>query len=112
MEYKILVKYIVKGIPVLITAKYDHWRKIRDIDGTEGWIHKNFLSKERYVMVKNSQAIMYRSPNIKSEHIASLKKNVIVRLISVKEKWCNVVLKYKDNIYTGWILNDFVFGAS
>jgi SH3-like domain-containing protein len=110
-EYKIVVRYVVKGVPVLVTAKYDHWRKVRDIDGEEGWIHKRFLSRERYALVKNSLVVVYKDPDIKSEHVANLKKNVIVKLISIKKKWSNIYVKYRDNVYTGWILNDLVFGA-
>jgi SH3-like domain-containing protein len=109
-EYKILVKYVVKGVPVVVIAKYDNWRKIKDIDGTEGWIHKNLLSKERYVMIKNLQASMYKNPDTHSMCIANLKKNVIVKLIAVKNKWCNVALKYKGEVYTGWIPKNMLFG--
>ena len=33
-----------KGLPVEIVAEYDQWRKIQDIDGTVGWVHRVMLS--------------------------------------------------------------------
>ena len=36
-----------KGMPVEIVAEFDTWRKVRDIQGTEGWVHQNLLSSRR-----------------------------------------------------------------
>ena len=35
------------GMPVEITAEFDIWRKIRDFDGSEGWVQQNLLSGSR-----------------------------------------------------------------
>ena len=36
--------YRRRGVPVLVTAEFEHWRKILDADGAEGWLHKSLLS--------------------------------------------------------------------
>src|SRR5690606_20036163 len=35
------------GTPVEIIQEFDTWRKIRDVDGAEGWVHQNLLSGKR-----------------------------------------------------------------
>ena len=36
-----------RGLPVMVSAEFDHWRKIRDADGAEGWVHRSLLSGPR-----------------------------------------------------------------
>ena len=39
--------YLKAGLPVEIIQEYDHWRRIRDSDGTEGWVYHSLLSGSR-----------------------------------------------------------------
>lgn len=109
-EYKVIYKYITKTIPVLITAKYDHWRKIQDIDGDSGWMHKSLLSKDRYIMIKDNITELFESYSADSKQIASIKKNKIVKFIAVNGDWCNVKFYYRGNSYTGWVSKKSIFG--
>ena len=47
----ILSIFIKKNEPIEIIAESDNWRKIRDFDGEEGWIHSSLLWIKRYVVV-------------------------------------------------------------
>ena len=47
----VLSIFIKKNEPIEIIAESDNWRKIRDFDGEEGWIHSSLLSAKRYVVV-------------------------------------------------------------
>ena len=40
------------GLPVEITAEFDTWRKIRDSEGSEGWVLHSLLSGRRTVLAK------------------------------------------------------------
>lgn len=40
------------GLPVEITAEYENWRRIRDSEGTEGWVLQSLLSGRRTVLIK------------------------------------------------------------
>ena len=37
-KYEVAWTYLKSGIPVEIVQEFDTWRKIRDVDGTEGWV--------------------------------------------------------------------------
>ena len=111
-EYKISFEYIQKGTPVMIIAKYDHWRKIKDPIGDESWIHKSMLSTKRFVIVMSEKpAKLMIKTNEASEIVAFVKKNVVLELMSVRGNWCNVVFRGNTGKYSGWIKKSDVFGV-
>lgn len=46
-KYEVAWTYLQSLIPVEIVQEFDTWRKIRDVDGTEGWVHQNLLQGTR-----------------------------------------------------------------
>ena len=46
-KYGVAWVYVKAGTPVEIVQEFDTWRKIRDVDGSEGWVHQNLLSGKR-----------------------------------------------------------------
>lgn len=105
-DYKILYKYTKKNLPVLITAKYDNWRRIKDWDGDEGWIHKSQLSTIRYVLTKNNCEI-YKTKDNQSTVQAKLKKNVLLKLNKIEDKYCYVEKKK----IKGFVLKQYLYGV-
>src|SRR6478672_13751597 len=53
--YEVKWVYQRAGLPVEITAEFENWRRIRDADGTEGWIYHSLLSGKRTGMVITKQ---------------------------------------------------------
>jgi SH3-like domain-containing protein len=43
--------YTRPALPVEITAEFENWRKIRDRDGSEGWVYHTLLSGRRTAWV-------------------------------------------------------------
>ena len=108
-NYKVIYKYITKWLPVLISAKYDHWRKIKDPDGTEGWLHKGQLSSKRYVIsIRSCQ--LYELCNNDSKIIANIKKNVVMKLIESRPIWCYIEVIHNKRKIKGWIQKKDLFG--
>lgn len=50
-RYEIAWVYVRPGIPVEITQEFDTWRRVRDVDGAEGWLHQNLLVGTRTAFV-------------------------------------------------------------
>ncbi len=50
-RYDIAWVYVKAGTPVEIIQEFDTWRKIRDVDGSEGWLHQNLLQGKRAGLV-------------------------------------------------------------
>ena len=43
--------YTRSGLPVEITAEFENWRRVRDSEGSEGWVHHSLLSGRRTAVV-------------------------------------------------------------
>ena len=86
--------YQKKGLPVELLKKYDIWRKIRDYEGTEGWVHRRMLTDDE------------EDPS--SAIIAFIDPMVIGRLQECPNKslFCKVAFPGA----TGWILRENLYG--
>src|SRR5437763_1283628 len=49
-----------KEMPVEITGQLEHWRRIRDWEGTAGWVHEGMLTGKRAVIVKGGVRQLFR----------------------------------------------------
>ena len=51
LRYPIKWIYTREGLPVEVVQEFDTWRKVRDKDGEEGWIHSSLLSGKRHAVI-------------------------------------------------------------
>src|SRR5579872_1021736 len=51
-RYPIQWVYRRAGLPVEVIEEYDVWRKIRDSEGTAGWVHKTMIDGKRNIMIR------------------------------------------------------------
>jgi SH3-like domain-containing protein len=86
--------YQRKGLPVEITAESDNWRKIRDEDGSEGWILQSMLSGKRGVLVatwaKDKSVMLRDSASANAGFVARLDSGVMGEISSCDGQWCEV----------------------
>ena len=101
--------YKRKGYPIQIIDSFEHWRKIEDIEKTQGWIHKKMLSGRRMALTsKDERTIMYSKKNIKSKALYFFDGQTIVQLLN-----CNTIdafCQVKYNEKKGYILKEKLFG--
>ena len=50
-DHEVTFVYTRAGLPVEITAESDNWRRIRDWEGSEGWVYHSLLSGRRTAVV-------------------------------------------------------------
>jgi SH3-like domain-containing protein len=105
-RYPVEWVYIQRSLPVEITAEFDVWRKIRDADGTEGWVHQSMLTGKRTVMVRDGLEPLRRDPEADSPAIARVEPKVIGRLLSCGDAWCRVEISG----LRGWMERRHLFG--
>lgn len=100
-----------KGWPFEVTDEYEHWRKVTDIDGTTGWIHKSMLaSLPRTALTKrDKKTLLYKKDSPSSKIIAVLKGSVPVRLKRCKKD--SLFCKVSTRDITGYILKSDLFGV-
>jgi SH3-like domain-containing protein len=79
------------GLPVEITAEFETWRKIRDSEGTEGWVLHSLLSGRRTALVapwKKEPVLAFASD--KATAVAKLSPGVVANLRRCDGSWCRV----------------------
>jgi SH3-like domain-containing protein len=85
------------GLPVEIIAEYETWRRIRDAEGTEGWVLHSLLSGRRTALVmpwvKTGETInLLDRADEKGGTIAHLQPGVIANVKGCDGKWCRVMV--------------------
>lgn len=100
--------FVKKGEPVEITAEYEQWRQVRDIDGEGGWIHSSVLSGRRSVIIIGDKEIeLTKNANPQSKVIAILMPKLRCNLKKCKEQFCQITCKN----YTGWVTKKNIWGV-
>ncbi len=103
--------YTRAGMPVEITAEFENWRRIRDWEGSEGWVYHSLLSGKRTAVVvptlKDELVPLYESADVEAAVVARLQAGVLGSLKSCSGTWCEFAGKGFD----GWIRQDRLWGA-
>lgn len=99
------------GLPVEITAEFETWRRIRDSDGTEGWVYHSLLSGRRTGVVtakaKDDLVPVYDSADLKSRVVAQLERGVQGSVKRCNAGWCRI----SGQGFDGWIQQDRLWGV-
>jgi SH3-like domain-containing protein len=99
------------GLPVEITAESDNWRRIRDWEGSEGWVYHSLLSGRRTAMVtskhKDELVPLFRSSDDHSGVVARLQPGVSASVRRCTGKWCQI----NGSGFDGWIAQERLWGV-
>jgi SH3-like domain-containing protein len=96
--------YQRRELPVMITREFELWRRIRDPEGTEGWVHQSTLTGRRTAIVRGApgtEAVLRRRPAETAEPVARLRPGVILRIrrCEAGSPWCEAqVGQYRGHI--------------
>lgn len=107
LRYPIKWVFKRKGLPVEIVQEFDAWRKIRDFEGEEGWIHSSLLSGRRSVLIQSDDLVpMHEGFSADSRLMAKLEPHVVALVDKCVGDWCRLE---KDG-YKGWVQRKFLWG--
>lgn len=114
-NYEIAWVYVKAGQPVEIIQEFDTWRKIRDREGDEGWIHQNLLSGARVgfitPLVGSDDTPMYARANEASPVRAWLPPQFKVGIEACEENWCEVTAQGPEKTYKGYVDQSVLWGT-
>jgi SH3-like domain-containing protein len=103
--------YTRVGWPVEITAEFENWRRIRDSDGTEGWVYHSLLSGKRMAAVrlksKTDLAALHAKPDTQSPVTAQLQSGVLGSIKNCNGTWCRLA----GDGFDGWIEQNRLWGV-
>ena len=107
IEYPISWVFMASNLPMMLVTEFGQWKKLRFVDNTEGWVHKNMVSYKNTAMIVSNIAVLYKSES-KSQPIARIEKNVIVKVLKKDKNWVKVsVYRLK-----GWIPKEDLWGVN
>lgn len=109
VRYPVDWVYLRRNLPVEVIAEFDTWRKIRDPDGAEGWVHQSMLAGRRTVMVKAPQAFLRRTADELGTPAAVVQQGVIGRLVQcpVNSDFCRIEVSG----FQGWLKRQEFWGV-
>ncbi|MEZ5796138.1 MAG: SH3 domain-containing protein [Paracoccaceae bacterium] len=100
--------FLRPGMPLKITAEYEHWRRVEDRDGAGGWVHYSLLSGVRNVIVTLDMAEFRETPDLRSRVLAQAEMGVIARVLECLPDWCRISVEGEK----GWVAKTALWGVA
>jgi len=100
------------GLPVEIIAESENWRRVRDSEGSEGWVFHSLLSGRRTVLISpwsNGQESvpLLSGRSTGSRPVAQLQSGVLGNVVECDGEWCELSV----DAYTGYVQQDKLWGV-
>lgn len=110
-DYKIAWVFTRPGLPIEVIQEYDTWRRIRDSDGTVGWVFQSLLSGKRTAVVApwadDDPRPIRSSASADASITAYLQPKVLGQIDRCDNNWCKIAGKG----FEGWIPQDQLWGV-
>lgn len=115
-DYPTAWVYRRAGLPVEVLEEFDTWRKVRDAEGTVGWILQSLLSGRRTALVlpwdlkegrPAPQVPLRNSDSERSAPVAIVEAGVIADVQSCDGVWCLVAV----DRYRGYVEQKKLWGV-
>jgi SH3-like domain-containing protein len=99
------------SLPVEIVAEFENWRRIRDVDGQEGWVYHSLLSGKRTAVIapwSKEATLSLRSDRSNEARVtAHLEPGVLGTVRACRAGWCRLTGPGFD----GWLPQDRLWGV-
>lgn len=99
--------FVQRSMPIEIVAEFENWRKVRDWQGTEGWVHRTMLSGKRMAVVKGGIQPLRRKPDPNAELTARVMEKVLGRILECEGEWCRIEIENQR----GWMRRTHFWGV-
>ncbi len=92
IQYPIDWIFQKRHLPVEIISEFETWRRVRDHQGTKGWVHQSMLSGARTVIVLGRVRTLRAEADSGSSAVAKLEPDVVLRIVKCGQgaDWCRV----------------------
>tara|TARA_R110002167_G_scaffold45347_1_gene136394 strand:+ start:210 stop:737 length:528 start_codon:yes stop_codon:yes gene_type:complete len=107
VRYPVRWVYVRPGLPLMVTGEFEYWRRVRDPDGAEGWIHKSLLRGTRTAMLREGLHLLRSEPRADAPVAARAEAGVIAELAACKGGWCRL----ETEGAAGWVERGAIYGA-
>lgn len=109
------VEWVLKrrDMPLEIIREHDVWRRVRDWQGTEGWVQTGLLTGRRSFVVVGHEAVLHRRADAESDALARLAVGVIgrIRACDAGSTWCQVQVATPSGSVRGYLPRSTFWGS-
>lgn len=95
------------GMPLLVTAEHEHWRRVEDVEGVGGWVHYALLSGSRSALVNVPVLDLHAAPRLDAQVVMRAEAGVIAKLLECRIDWCRLTLEGER----GWAPKTALWGV-
>ena len=117
-DYRVDWVFTRAGLPVEVVQEFDNWRRVRDAEGTEGWVFGPLLSGRRTGVVApwldanvEQPLELRRKARGDASVVARLEPGVTGTLIECTGEWCLFEPHTAKGEVSGWLRQVDVWGA-
>ncbi|NJM83769.1 MAG: hypothetical protein HC844_16095 [Tabrizicola sp.] len=96
------------GMPLMITAEYENWRRVEDQDGAGGWVHYSLLSGVRSALLTLDMAEFRDLPDGGAMVVVQAEIGVVGRILECTLDWCRLSM----NGEKGWVRKTALWGVT
>ncbi len=106
--HPIAYQYQRRGLPLVVVAETEMWRKVRDIHGDEAWVRKPALSGERRAIATRNMEMLNKAET-GARAVARIERGALLRLSDCDQTgFCRVET---DNGLKGFAKRSQLWGA-
>ena len=106
-HYPIDWVYYRETLPMEVIDEHGPWRKVRDIDDTVGWIHRQLLIGPRYALIRGKTRTLFAEKDLTSARLVIAETGVTGRLLTCEDAWCQLIISGKK----GWMERRHLWGV-
>ncbi|KAB0683009.1 hypothetical protein F6X38_01770 [Aureimonas leprariae] len=112
-DYAVSWLYTKPGLPVEIVQEYELWRRIRDSEGTEGWVYHSLLSGVRtgiaapWLKGKTTTIDLHRNTSEDATVVAKMEPGVVSKVKECAFAWCEVEVSGRK----GYVRQNDIWGV-
>lgn len=99
--------FTVAGLPLRVTAEYENWRRVEDVDGAGGWVHYSLLSSARTVLVVQDMSEFLNRPEAGAPVVFLAEYGVLGRVLECSPDWCRISVEGRK----GWAPKAALWGV-
>ncbi|MGQ5702263.1 SH3 domain-containing protein [Sandaracinobacteroides sp. A072] len=106
-QYPVIWVFTRPGVPLEVTQEWNVWRRVRDADGTEGWMDRAMLSTDRTVQIVRQTRDLRARPDLGAPVVLRAEAGVSMRVTMCADRWCRV----EGQGRSGYLLREHAFGT-
>lgn len=101
VQYPVDWVYRKSTLPLEVIAEYKTWRKVRDWDGAQGWVHQTMLSATRTFIVTGATRTLLSKADTTARPVARVQAGVTGQLMACPDAsdYCRVQV----DGFEGWL---------